>query len=833
MHVSEDSPITLQLAGKKVSGFCQNCEEFFIFVVLEEFVGNSLMSAHISVEPWRLLKRLYGKLDEITSEDKIVNRLIKNEGTLSKDKSISDIVMDQDKAFYKALNNDITVIWGPPGTGKTYTMAHIAMEFLMLNKSVLMVSHSNVSVDGMILELYDQILKSRYTALHGFINRGKILRFGHVINEELLSNNDVVAYNYVLKIHGELSKRLKKLLKQKENLQKYDSKIEVIDKEIKKIKNEIKEYEVESVGKARLVATTISKVSMHSFFENRKYDVVMFDEASMAYIPHIFEAAAIARQHFICVGDFRQLPPICQSEAKDELGKDIFNYLGICDEKGHLYYHSWMVMLNEQRRMYPDISRFSSHNIYEDLLKDFKTVEKARKNIVDSLPFQNNALALVDLSGTNCITGKTADNSRFNILSAMFAFQIAVDALENGNKNIGIITPYQAQCRLIQSLLYDYKDEIGNKIVCSTIHQFQGSEKDIIIFDSVESYPYSRPGIIMSENNGDNLLRLINVAITRARGKLIVLSNQQFWKDTVKKKNLFYDLTCYIEENGKVLKYADGTLEQYFNSLKASYHKEKPKKYYKVFRYYNDMCMDRFDADLQKARERVIVSIPDGNLNQANQSEVMFMLNKLKDKGIDVIGKTNDYDNLDLEWKKMIWESNEIVFPIVLIDDKILWYGLPKSKGLMRGNGKLIVSPCENYFRISAKKTLEFIISNTNIQNRIVDNFSKLLSVKHLYDEDSSKQKNKNLDGLAAYVYENKRCPKCSSPLKLAKGRKVFLKCSECDYHTYLDKDTVEDYIDKNDVVCPRHHCGLRVGIGRTGLYVLCDRGEFIKIEDL
>ena len=838
LHVGEDSPITLHLSGKKVSGFAQGCEEYEIFVALDEFVGNKIISAHISVDPWILLKKLYNKLDEIESSDVLVNKLIKNSNTLNKNKTIADIPMGQNIALQNALNNDISIIWGPPGTGKTYTMSHIAMEFLKRGKSVLMVSHSNVSVDGMILELYNQIIQSNSRVLKNMIEQGDILRFGNVRNEDLLGNDFVVSYDYVLKKHPDYLKRHKNLIKQKDTLQKLDPKLELIDTELKAIKNKIKELEVKYVDRAKLVATTISKVSINSFFDNRKYDVVMFDEASMAYIPHIFEAAAIANEHFICVGDFRQLPPICQSEANDELGKDIFNYLGICNDQGKLNYHSWMVMLNEQRRMYPDISAFSSTKIYEGLLKDFENVKKQRESIVRKAPFKSYALSLIDLSGTHCIASKTVDNSRFNIMSALISFMVAMDAIENGQSSVGIITPYQAQCRLIQSLLYDYKDQIQDRIVCSTVHQFQGSEKNVIIFDSVESFPFSKPGIIMSDGKNDNLLRLINVAITRARGKLIVISNQQFWKSNIKNHNIFYDLTSYISKNGKVLKYEDCSLNVYLDSLRFSYHEENNKRVMRVFRYYDDMVMDKFHKDIEKVQEKVVFSIPDGKLNQENNTEILVDLEKLGKKGIDVVGKTSDFENLSIAWKKMIWESDESLFPIVSLDNKILWYGLPMSRGRMKKDNIFFLSPSQNYFRITAKKTVEYIISITNLQNRVVDRLSKSLSVKKIYEENSKGKvidKNKEkLDGLALYVYENKKCPKCGAPLKLAKGRKVFITCSSCDYHNYLEKNIVEDYVDKYDVVCPEHHCPIRVGLGYNGVYVRCDEYDhFIKIEDL
>jgi superfamily I DNA and/or RNA helicase len=109
-------------------------------------------------------------------------------------------------------------------------------------------------------------------------------------------------------------------------------------------------------------------------FDGKKYDVVMFDEVSMAYVPQIVCAASFAKKHLICVGDFRQLAPIAQSDAKGTLEKDLFAFLGITDATGQVFYHPWLVLLDEQRRMHPDISAFPSKAFYHGLLKNHSSV---------------------------------------------------------------------------------------------------------------------------------------------------------------------------------------------------------------------------------------------------------------------------------------------------------------------------------------------------------------------------------------------------------------------------------------------------------------------------
>ena len=178
----------------------------------------------------------------------------------------------------------------------------------------------------------------------------------------------------------------------------------------------------------------------------------MFDEVSMAYVPQVIAAAALSKGKFLCVGDFRQLAPISQCPDSQLLKKDIFSYLKIIDGTGHMYWHPWLVMLNEQRRMHPDIAGFSNKYIYKRLLQNHKSVEDSRNAIVQAFPLPGDAMNLIDIAGTYCAADKNTDGSRFNILSAIIAFSTAVCASQQTVENVGIITPYAAQTRLIRAM---------------------------------------------------------------------------------------------------------------------------------------------------------------------------------------------------------------------------------------------------------------------------------------------------------------------------------------------------------------------------------------------
>ncbi len=120
-----------------------------------------------------------------------------------------------------------------------------------------------------------------------------------------------------------------------------------------------------------------------------------------------------------------------------------------------------------------------------------------------------------------CSICKVDENrSRFNIFNAFISVITAIKYYNEGYESIGIITPYNAQSRFINNILRDTLPNSRGNINCATVHKFQGSEKDIIIFDTVDSYRMRRPGVLLTDDKEEKSQRLINVDVTRARKKI-------------------------------------------------------------------------------------------------------------------------------------------------------------------------------------------------------------------------------------------------------------------------------------------------------------------------
>ena len=847
LHLPDDAPVVVEAAGGlRAVGSVLSCEDFQILLLLDRDLNDKVSSAYLMVEPWKLLEALDKKMNSLNPNiNKLAIKIMEEGPDLSTDTDIANVPKGQPAVEHKLETDDIVTVWGPPGTGKTYTMAKIANSYIAQGKSVLIVSHSNVSVDGVI----KQVVKMLGTDKQFFLEDGKILRFGYVRDDELSQNPYATSFNYALSKCDGYARQLEHLMVKRDELraknQMKSKEYDEVEHKIKEIRGEIRKEERKYVERAQVIGTTISRATIDPMFEERQFDLVMFDEVSMAYVPQVIAAAALAKEKFMCVGDFRQLAPISQSPDSRVLQVDIFSYLQIVDGKGNMYWHPWLVMLNEQRRMAPAISEFPSKFIYNRLLKDNAEVingKKKRDNdlVIKSAPLPGDALNLIDLAGTYCAADKNTDGSRFNILSAFISFSTAVKAEQNHIETVGIITPYAAQVRLIRAMLKDYYTKGTTNVSCATVHQFQGSESDVIVFDAVESYPKSAVGYLMGKEP-NQVARLINVAITRGKGKVITVANARFWENVFKGTNhIFYKLLQHIK-NGKhhVIDNHDKTLQPYIESV-------NPGRMINIFMNEQD-AISMFEQDMKKAKWQTVVSLPSGELRET-EHQVFEILDEADSRGVDIKMKSNDYAKLPEQWKAYCVGTENATFPLIIIDDEVVWYGLPTAKWKFQVDKTTsMITVVHSLVRIKGKNTVEMIKALTDIETVVVgqnirklDNKkSKLITNSFAASSGNSEDNGSILNyGLGAFVEEKEFCPKCKNHMILAKNSRgtAYLKCSNkaCKETKYLTVDLMNWYINSHNIKCPKRDGGeLKGGLGKYGPYVRCNCGHFLKPDEI
>lgn len=820
LYLAEDSPVTVTVGLDSIPGVVLVCENFQVIIALEKipYADKSLKipKADISAEPWKLLEKLILRLKRINANNDIALSLLKNGPRLASSGALSMIARGQENAYNHALNSPITVIWGPPGTGKTYTMAKISAEFLRQGKSVLIVSHSNVSVDNVAKQIYSQIKDSPLSVL---LQDSKILRYGYVRDEELQKNDYITSFKVVIKNSFDkaefdrLQDEYRKLIAEAEVSSdiSIQQRILRINQALKAIKARHKDIEKELVANARLVATTVSKLYADSLFEGMTYDVVMFDEISMAYVPQIVAAASFATEHLICVGDFRQLSPIVQEKnAKAVLGKDLFEYLNISKGFRDINPHPWLIMLDEQRRMHPAISAFPARFIYNGLLKDHESVLPKRKAIADTAPFYQ-PMCLIDLYGTCCFGSKNEDNSRFNILSAVFAFATALKAEKSqayfddvsDEEKVGIITPYAAQTRLIKAMIQDHRQsKKTTNVSCATVHQFQGSERNVVIFDAVESCPSTRAGWLMARNEGGSVTRLINVALTRSRGKFIAIANKAFWLSKFESNNMFYSLIKYMSTSSHILNHQQNGLAYYIaaNDFGNNIH------------VYTSTITSNADVlgDIRSAKDKIVLMIPKGRINSDYAKTILDEIYKQKNNKVSVVIIYDKSVVVPPEYEDICIPSDKVTMPLLFIDNKA-WYGLPIYQHFHSEAQVMYPILTDILVRFSGKCTVDMIrslVEHTNVKPPVAN-------------------------GLGLFVKNNCHCDQCGEPLVLVKANKHFLKCKKCGKTQALAIQMVNRYLDSTGGRCPRCGRDMFAVNGVYGVYVKCSDNHISKLDEI
>ena len=804
LNYPEGTPVTIWKGQSQISGKILNCEAFSVYLISELDLGAEVEMLNISAEACYLLQSVSERLMDLSLEpSEIAQDLICN-GLKEIDYRNSDIAKGQETAVRMSLEQPITFVWGPPGTGKTQTLAKIAWAHIDKGERVLMLSYSNVSVDGAIL---------RVTSLKNDVFPGQLVRYGFPKDKRISEHPYLSSYNLAINNYPDLLKRRTQLQAEKKRLEKNDPKLIQVEKELNEIRRELRAAESQCVRNAKFVATTVSKAIVDKEIRNGAFDVVIFDEASMATIPQIAYAAKLARKNFVCMGDFRQLPPIVQSSKESPLNADIFQYCGITQAVDQGSNHKWLCLLDTQYRMHPEIADFAGRSIYNGLLKSADGMTEKREKTVMAEPFAGHAMEFVDLSGTMSTCIKSSDDSHANVLSAFVTFSLALKAAQT--QEVGIITPYHAQSRLLHAMVRDVNEleALPHTIKCATVHQFQGSEEDVIVYDAVDCYRLPFPGALIASTAGRYADRLFNVAMTRSKGKFICVANGSFMRNKGMSENLMFM---------QMLKSYRATAPMIPEIIRPD---DDLEKYYLDF-VEKENQVDEFIKDLATARREIRIDIPDSPANSdINTTRIAQALAEAQSRGVKVFVRAESKKNLHPTLKYFAVENHYLTDPVALIDKTVTWFGMPESAACFKIEGRTSAinnRPCIRFWGTHTAKILYGLLE-----------MSQVMDQAKTVEKDA--QGNLITDKLSDYVLAHKKCPVCGKPMQLKKSRnqKYFLSCSgypSCKHTEFVETEFVEEYFyhkgNKNGMLCPRCGCSLEAKISRYGIYVQCCGGK-------
>lgn len=507
----------------------------------------------------------------------------------------------QIRAVQLCLDSDLAFVWGPPGTGKTTTLAHIAGELIAHKQRILIASTTNAAVDQALGQL------ARLDDVRELFERGEIVRVGQTSAETHGASLAETVERLSMRAMQELARLKARRMQIQQAIRQSDFVLEKIIREaqpqqldffsetkqralhasdlgppifsepyaislstlpperqeniirrrrerlrvaadlcgqkISRIGRELRDQQPVVVKNARVILATMTNMYISQLLTQERFDAVIVEEAGMAILPTLFYSATLARAKTIMVGDPKQLPPIVQSNepyVRRAMGRCIYEVVEAThvDAASPPRSHSVgrvvdtaspprspceiIAMLDTQYRMHPVIGNLISEMFYDGKLVNAPNT-KERAAIAARKPFAGEPLILINMEGRSICARRDGSSSRYNEATAALCCNLAKQAIASDAGSIAIITPYAEQSRLIRKLLSDAAIP-ASQVECSTVHRFQGNERDVVILDTVDAPPF-RPGVLLSDESPySSAANLLNVSVSRACGKLIVVS---------------------------------------------------------------------------------------------------------------------------------------------------------------------------------------------------------------------------------------------------------------------------------------------------------------------
>ena len=422
------------------------------------------------------------------------------------------------RAFVElGLRYDLTLGWGPPGTGKTHAAAQLLAELGLRGKRVLAVATANTAVDelaGRLVGALDGAGKQG----EDLLDRGYIMRFGHPRKPEVRNESRLFPHIEANRIiREELDETVQAIERLPRSKFVHRAKLQKKAKSLRKL---LRQTTIAQVQASLIVITTLVQPLITEEFAETPFDVVLIDEASQVSIPHALVMSMFTRDKHIVVGDPRQLPPIAVSGgylSTTWLQRNLFDLIPTD--------HPSYLMLRRQRRMHPTIAELINPHFYEGKLISDTPKEKLWATELPPLPGVP-AVLIHRNEVTGCPVETTSTSSRLNRGSAATAMTILKRVYPSlpEDASVALIAAYRAHIRhLIRSIEEDpeLRDDLGRRIRVGTVHVAQATEADIVIWDHVD-VSLGRLGRLSFGKAAD---RIGNVAISRARGKLIILAD--------------------------------------------------------------------------------------------------------------------------------------------------------------------------------------------------------------------------------------------------------------------------------------------------------------------
>lgn len=562
------------------------------------------------------------------------------------------------------------------------------------------------------------------------------------------------------------------------------------------------------VKDARILGATCTKTYL-AIKDIGQVDTVILDEASMVGLPVAWFVAGMAKQRVIISGDFRQIPPIVQSNQQaivDVVGLDPFAATGNEANRD-------LVMLDTQFRMDDAICKLIAGPMYGGKLR----TGDRESDLRGVAPPFNQPLTIIDTSDLWPFESQNAFLSRFNLMHALLARNVVHHFGKSGGitsvSSLGICTPYAAQSKIIGKLVAE--DRTRGQVLVGTVHSYQGDERDTMLIDIPESHGGAWAlGQFVQGLAPDHVgARLINVAVSRAKHRLIVLANLTYLDAKLPSSSLLRSILYEMQETGVVIKGRDVlALRPIDRDLSGLVGQVPFDAISQTLGIFDEAMFERaLEQDIKDAKRSVVIF--SGYVTPARVGKLGDLLRSKIAEGVAVrcvtrppqtngsIPREQGREALDmLEGIGAVVDCRaKIHQKVCLIDGRIVWLG---SLNALSHAG----------------------LSDETMTRTVNDAWASTIA-GHMSKRRVSPEK----AAATVTIAENPRCPDCSSRSIYYEGRYgPYFTCeAECGWRLNeraMNSPPVDTDLPMEGPACPKCAAKTRLRSGRNGSFYGCSK---------
>lgn len=665
----------------------------------------------------------------------------------------------------------------------------------------------------------------------------RIALYNTRLSEISLNENKLMEELQTLK--GKLKSIDEELRKAKEAFDKVGIDSANIDSEITRLQDEIAVYQREIgdlekeiaalrsqvIAEAVMIATTITGTYTKDELSDRTFHRLICDETSMVPVPAIFYAGRFAQEAVTVAGDFCQLAPIAMEDKNPLVNKwlhrSVFEEANLADAN-KIKDSRNAQMLKRQYRMQPQIRQLIGDVFYNCELEDGLPEDNSKCQVE---PCPGAYAAIYETSSMNPWLSRTSTKSRFNLYHALVSVELAQQAsnyfppnADDGQPSVSIVVPYRAQFRLTKALIED--KGLQSIITVSTVHRSQGTEKDVIIFDTVDSIG-AKVGLPIKGRERSDGARLINVACSRAKYKLAVIANLRYFNERLnnddalaKTFDKLLEMTPPFEAQTLLPSEVAVEVDHALDLIRPSVLTMDSTTPYSLWRETD--FHKGFQTELREAKSSIVILSP--FIASKRLGDYFDILSEKIRQGIEVVVATKPpgYQSAGMrdEAEGAIRALEEIGVNIdkrpymhqkaAIIDNQVVWFG--SLNILSHGRTEeMMMRICGERVAFQVLRYLDIMLiqDGTGTSYKVKVNVSKI-SLKRCKCGETLKIIPKGKfgpfykcprDGITANIIESdlleaidpdqRTCPRCGKPMKLKRGRNgAFLGCSG-----YTDSD--------------------------------------------